>query len=209
MKIVADTNILVTNRRSFLFGTRNPPRFVTKLSDLLFSTSLLPGTSRFDGGIRISSWLVLFLLFFCTDAVSGKDAHFCSICDLLDAIEIVESGGDSDAVGDNGKAIGAYQIWKIYVDDVNRILGEQRYSYNDRYSRAKSRTMTKIYIGHYATEKRLKRTPTLEDMAAMFCAGPDGYRQLNEPKVKEYIKKIKKQLTNSNKKNVPNNIGKK
>ena len=42
--------------------------------------------------------------------------------DLMDAIEQVESGGNANAVGDGGAAIGAFQIHKIYVDDVNRIM---------------------------------------------------------------------------------------
>ena len=42
--------------------------------------------------------------------------------DLLDAIEWVESKGYPNAIGDGGKAAGDFQIHKIYVDDVNRIL---------------------------------------------------------------------------------------
>ena len=35
----------------------------------------------------------------------------------LDAIAQVESGGRDDAVGDAGKAIGRYQIWRVYWQD--------------------------------------------------------------------------------------------
>ena len=76
--------------------------------------------------------------------------------DLLDAIEWVESKGDANAVGDSGRAIGAYQIWEIYVDDVNRIIAlymkdvDFRFTYKDRWDKAQSRTMVGIYTNHYA-----------------------------------------------------------
>ena len=95
--------------------------------------------------------------------VQGMDASVKYTFDnLLNAIEFVESGGDANAVGDNGKAVGAYQIHKIYVDDVNRILQEDHlykheispeispvFTYGDRLDKAKSRQMTRIYLRHY------------------------------------------------------------
>ncbi len=119
-------------------------------------------------------------------------APIISFDDLLDAIKQVESGGNAKAIGDNGNAVGSFQIWKIYVDDVNRILREQRYSYSDRYDPKLSRSMAKAYIGHYATEKRLKRPPTFEDMAKIHNGGPNGYRK---ECTKPYWKKIEKELT--------------
>ena len=132
------------------------------------------------------------------DGVPSKIAPSTSIVptfeDLLDAIEQVESGGDADSVGDNGRAVGTMQIWKIYVDDVNRILGKNWYSYGDRGNREKSREMVTVYLRHYATAKRLGREPTFEDMAAMHCAGPNGYLQKDELAVKKYLEKVKKEL---------------
>lgn len=49
----------------------------------------------------------------------------------------------------DARAVGAYQITKIYVDDVNRILGEDRYTYADRWDKEKSRAITSIVIQHY------------------------------------------------------------
>jgi len=111
---------------------------------------------------------------------------------LLNAIEQVESGGNSQAIGDHGNAIGSFQIWKIYVDDVNRILGEKKYTYKDRLSRSKSREMVKVYISHYATKKRLKHEPTLQDMARIHNAGPNGYKKQCS---KKYWLKVQKELT--------------
>ena len=85
--------------------------------------------------------------------------------DLLDAIEQVESGGDANAVGDDGWAVGAYQIHKIYVRDTNRILGYDKFTYEDRWDRDKSREMTSIVIQHYGkgdieTMARTHKCPT-------------------------------------------------
>ncbi len=52
------------------------------------------------------------------------------------------------------KAVGAYQIHKIYVDEVNRILkGMQmpkRFTYEDRWDKAKSREMSLIHNEHWS-----------------------------------------------------------
>ncbi|RLC36790.1 hypothetical protein DRH27_04730 [Candidatus Falkowbacteria bacterium] len=104
---------------------------------------------------------------------------------LLDAIEAVESGSDSNAIGDNGISVGAYQIRPIYLADVNRIIGSDKFALNDRYDREKSRTMTRIYLTYYGSEL------SLYEKAALHCAGPDGYMQMNNPEVKRYVEKIK------------------
>ena len=68
---------------------------------------------------------------------------------LLHALKMAESGCKSDAIGDNGKAVGILQLHKVYVDDANRIVGYNKYSYNDRYDVSKSEEMTRIVLTHY------------------------------------------------------------
>ncbi len=78
----------------------------------------------------------------------------------LDAIEMQESGGDPNAMGDYDKwanvyrAVGAYQLWKIYVDDFNRIQIANRAwhqaTYEDRWDKDKSRRITAVVTSHYA-----------------------------------------------------------
>ena len=113
--------------------------------------------------------------------------------DLLDAIEWVESQGDPNAIGDDGKAIGAYQIWKIYVDDVNRIFKlyirpmYQKgglYTYEDRRDRDKSREMTAIVIQHYGKGN-------IEYMARIHNGGGNGHRKES---TKPYWAKVKARL---------------
>lgn len=56
---------------------------------------------------------------------------------FVDALIVVESGGDSTIVGDNGNSVGVLQIQKIYVDHVN-LNGGYSFTYEDRLSREKS-----------------------------------------------------------------------
>lgn len=51
--------------------------------------------------------------------------------------------------GDGGDAVGCLQIHKIYVREVNRILGENKYTYNDRRNREKSIEMARIHITYW------------------------------------------------------------
>lgn len=106
------------------------------------------------------------------------------IIQLLAALIIVESGGDRYAIGDGGKGVGCLQIHKICVDDVNRILGEKVYTYEDRYSVTKSKAMAIIYMRHYSDG-------TVEDMARVWNGGP---RRLGGNK---YWKKVKAVLDSS------------
>ena len=129
--------------------------------------------------------------------------------DLLDAIEWKESEGDQVAEGDNGKAVGAYQLHKIYVDDVNRIIKMQtddivgnhnylpskQFSYEDRWDKAKSREMVVIYLNHYEQlSQKIKPFSVPENMlvwermARIHNGGPDGWRKKSTEKYWEKIK---------------------
>ena len=83
---------------------------------------------------------------------------------------MVESGGDTNAVGDNSLAVGVLQIHPIMVKDVNRILGEDKFTLDDRYDRAKSIAMCRIYLRHYGDNM------TKEQLARMWNGSPDGWR---------------------------------
>ena len=120
-----------------------------------------------------------------------KDCTFgYSFDDLLDAIEWVESKGDANIVGDGGKAIGSFQIHKIYVDDVNRIICKHRmkvstFRYADRQNKDKSRIMVIIYLEEYAggyTGEDFYTGVVLGDwqpekMARIHNGGPDGWKK--------------------------------
>lgn len=65
---------------------------------------------------------ILSALMASADLVSGPtleqlDQYRAKYRTLLDAIAVVESGKNPDAIGDDGKAFGMYQIWEVYWID--------------------------------------------------------------------------------------------
>ena len=108
---------------------------------------------------------------------------------LMNAICQVESKGKANAKGDYSRktkeyrAIGAFQLWKCYVNDVNNILknkgSKKRYTYNDRYDYRKSYEMVVIYLNHYGKvyEKKTGKKATYEVLSRIHNGGPNGYKK--------------------------------
>ena len=85
---------------------------------------------------------------------------------FLDAVMMVESGGDPNAVGDGGKAIGAFQIHRGYWKDAvafDKTLGG---TYNDCFDPAYARRVVVAYMRRYAPAGA-----TMEDMARLHNGG--------------------------------------
>lgn len=133
------------------------------------------------------------------NSIKLEEGHEHTFEDLLDAIEWVESKGDANAVGDNGNAIGAYQLWKIYVDDVNWILklrsSPARFAYDDRRDKERSRMMVEVYLNYYWKKAMhgyyAGKYDTFEIPARTHNGGPDGWKK--EP-TKAYWLKVKARL---------------
>lgn len=113
---------------------------------------------------------------------------------LLFALKMAESGCKSHAIGDNGKAVGILQLHKVYVDDANRIIGYNKYTYTDRYDASKSEEMTRIVLKHYGRcyERKTGKQCTDEVLARIHNRG---YNQWSDSigdwywnKVKQFIK---------------------
>ena len=96
---------------------------------------------------------------------------------LLDAICQVESNCNSTAVGDNGNAIGAYQIWYDYWYDAVEYDSSIGGKYEDCYDNEYSEKIINAYWKRYANEKRLGRKVTDEDRARIHNGGPNGYKK--------------------------------
>lgn len=137
-------------------------------------------------------------------AVIAVNAYSVTIStNLLKAICQVESNGKVNAKGDYSRklkeyrAIGAFQLWKVYVDDVNNILKnsgcKKRYKYSDRYNYRKSYEMTVLYLNHYGNvyEKKTGKKATPEILARIHNGGPKGYEKVA---TLEYWNKVKKIL---------------
>lgn len=67
---------------------------------------------------------------------------------MAEAFAIQESRCTPDAVSPDGKYVGCLQISKIMVREANRLLGEDLYSYDDRYNQDYSVAMFKVVMEH-------------------------------------------------------------
>ena len=79
-------------------------------------------------------------------------------------------------VGDNGYAYGLMQIHKAVILDVNNHY-DTSYSHKDAFDPELAREIFDKYIRLYATEERLGRVPTLEDVARIWNGGPNGWKK--------------------------------
>jgi hypothetical protein len=97
------------------------------------------------------------------------------LAQALALIFMVESNrGEDKRDGDDGSAVGPFQIHKAVVDDVNRILGVNKYKPADRLDFVKSQEMAEIYLTHYVTFRRLGHEPTIWDYCRTWNGGPLG-----------------------------------
>lgn len=94
---------------------------------------------------------------------------------MVSAICQRESGMDDRARNPRSSAVGRFQMLRGYVDDVNRICGEKRYTYDDRYNPVKAREMFDIVQGHYNPEKDI-------DKAIIMHRGKKDWKYFNDVK---------------------------
>jgi hypothetical protein len=107
-----------------------------------------------------------------------------TISNLISALIIVESSGNDQAIGDNGRALGPLQIHRGVVLDVNRITGSH-YRHQDMTNRAQARAVCEAYLKHYG------RGAATEQLARRWNGGPTGDRK---SATEAYWAKVKKQL---------------
>jgi len=74
----------------------------------------------------------------------------------------------------DGDSLGPLQITRIFVDDVNRILGKQWYSYENRIDYKKSTEMATVYLTYHCTRDKIGHEPDLKDYCMTFKGGPHG-----------------------------------
>ena len=89
---------------------------------------------------------------------------------LITALMIVESAGNDQAIGDNGRALGPLQIHRGVVLDVNRITGSN-YQWQQMTNRAQARAVCEAYLKHWGKGK------TTEEQARIWNAGPQGHKK--------------------------------
>tara|TARA_B100001059_G_scaffold1116_1_gene885 strand:- start:8522 stop:9073 length:552 start_codon:yes stop_codon:yes gene_type:complete len=107
---------------------------------------------------------------------------------IINALIQIESGGNDDAYCVEEDAVGALQIRRTMVRDVNRILkrqgSEKRYEYKDRWCRQRSIEMFNIYRDYY-------NLVTPEEIARCWNGGPKG---IYKPATVAYWNKVKNHL---------------
>ena len=105
------------------------------------------------------------------------------IKNLLKAIQQVESGGNAAAVGDHGRAIGAFQIhlayWVDAVEHDPKIGGE----YSDCFNPAYAEKIVRSYWDRYAPERA-----SVEQLARIHNGGHNGH---NKSSTIKYWNKVK------------------
>lgn len=105
----------------------------------------------------------------------------------MEAIRQVESGGNPNLVGDNGKAIGSYQIWRVYWQDAvehDKSIGGK---YEDCKKDWYAERIVVAYWNRYAP-----KNATDEQLARIHNGGPKGHKSA---KTIKYWNKVKKELS--------------
>ena len=106
---------------------------------------------------------------------------------LLDAMYTVESNRGKITVGDNGKAIGPYQIWREYWHDAvefDKTIGGK---YEDCMNKAYAEKIVRAYWKRYAP-----KGATIEQLARIHNGGPQGHKRTATLK---YWNKIVKEMS--------------
>lgn len=105
---------------------------------------------------------------------------------ILNAIKIVESQNGKYLEGKNGE-MGPYQMKKIVIDDVNRILGRNVYKYNDAYNEQKARKICWFYMEYWSRKAGYYNE---EAMVRIWNGGPKGYKKESTLKYWEKVRKV-------------------
>ena len=124
--------------------------------------------------------------------------------ETLDAIRVVETGAEPDegrgAIGDDGNALGSYQIWKPYWTDAVERNPSLKVGGFERVlkDKAHSEKIVRAYMARYNKEalRRLEEgRGSMADVlrtARIHNGGPKGYRK--EATLK-YAAKVRKELS--------------
>lgn len=127
---------------------------------------------------------VIFGLFLVINPVFGQNNEFFRV------LSIVESNNNKNAVGDNGKSIGIYQIHENYFQDArdfNKNLS--KYTYKDCFNPEIARMVVSAYLSRYC------KNGSMEDMARAHNSGPNWRNKKHLTnnywaRFQKYVKKI-------------------
>ena len=137
----------------------------------------------------MNAWSRNILYFFCVIASSTAYGQSHGWPDgkvdydkLIESIAEIESKGNPDAVSPRGTYVGYLQISRGLVDACNKIAGEQRYNYQDRYDKDKSIEMFLLMQERYNPEN---------DMILAIRMWKEGTSAANKSRTKTaYVNKV-------------------
>jgi len=96
--------------------------------------------------------------------------------------------------GDNGNAIGPYQIWRGYWIDAKEYdpsLVANGETYESCRDKAYSEKVVRAYMSRYGNARRIGRTPTVQDLAAIHNGGPNGFKRIDSNEnLKRYVRRF-------------------
>lgn len=108
------------------------------------------------------------------------DTVYIDTCDseFIRKIGQIESGNTDSITGDSGRGKGRFQIYNICVkgSGLHDLLG---YSHNDMFNHKKSVHVFWATMGIFCHTYAQKHGhyPTYEQLARMWCGGPEGYKK--------------------------------
>jgi hypothetical protein len=94
---------------------------------------------------------------------------------IMAVLIMVESGGDKDAIGDDGLAFGILQMHQAYVQDAAQ-WARMDWKHSDAFDPSKAEDMFLAYMGRYAKQqKKPKGMSYAEFVSRIHNGGPRGY----------------------------------
>lgn len=147
--------------------------------------------------MRAFPWMTLYLLFFYAGTILGNKTGYETaithqaereVDRFLSALATVESSGNPEAIGDNGAAIGPYQIHKDYWFDAVQADASIGGNYDSCTDPEYAKKIVKAYLGRYAGEAL--KAGDLTVLASVHHRGPSGVANIDF----EYWNKIRKAM---------------
>ena len=102
---------------------------------------------------------------------------------IINAIAQVESGGNPKAVSKSGTYVGLLQIAPICVRECNRIVGKNKFTYNDRHSKEKSIEMFIVFQEYHNPEGNKEKAIRLWNSGDKNC-------MKNKSKTEAYYRRV-------------------
>lgn len=135
------------------------------------------------------------LIYLCLLAVTTNAAELIKLDKkFVHALGWVESRNNPSAVGDSGRAVGEFQIWKSYWSDAIEYAPEIGGEYKDCYNSEYALKIITSYFNRYAKEAIRKND--FETLSKLHNGGPSWRKKSTDVqnKLNSYWGRVKNQL---------------